>query len=171
MDKLKNRWVVVAFQVVLGVIFIWASIHKIMDPPKFAKDIYNYKITPGELVNLVAIYLPWIELFAGTALIVGVWERGATVLVGGMLIVFIAALGFNYMREHPIDCACFVPAGTKEKTTDEMLSEMAVRIIQDIGMLLMVGYALWCGQISRPWLPGWRRQKQPTEATTQPAAS
>ena len=172
MDRLKNRWIVVAFQVALGVIFVWASYHKIVDPPKFAKDIYNYKVTPGGLVNMVAIYLPWLELVAGILLIVGVLDRGATLLVGGMLIVFIAALGFNYLRGHPIDCACFVAAGTKEKTTDEMLSEMVVRIVQDVGMLLMVGYVLWCGRTSRPWFPGWRQQHQTVgEATAQPAAS
>lgn len=157
MSTLRHPWVSIAFQTVLGGIFLYACYHKIVDPPKFAKDIYNYKITPGELINLTAIYLPWIELVAGAALVIGFWNRGATALAGGMLLVFIAALGYDYYRGHPVDCACFQAAGTTEKTTPEMLAEMRRRIIQDAGMFLLVVYVLWMEPVGRPWLPGWKR--------------
>jgi uncharacterized membrane protein YphA (DoxX/SURF4 family) len=150
-------WLLILFETALGAIFIYACYHKIVDPPDFAHMVYNYKITPGELINLVAIYLPWIELVAGLALITGIGSRGANALVTAMLIVFIAALSINLLRGHPVDCACF-SGSTKEKTTAEMLSEMRTRVLQDAGMLIMALAALWMGPASRPWLPGWRKR-------------
>ncbi len=154
------RWISILFQIALGVIFLAACYHKIVDPPTFAKQVYEYRITPGGLINLIAIYLPWIELVAGVCLVVGVWTRGATGLVGVMLLVFTAALSFNLWRGHPVDCACFSVGPPRSGA--ELLAEMRVRIAQDVGMLLMVAAVLVIGrvfgEVSRPWLPGWRRR-------------
>ena len=47
----------------LGYVFISASLDKIMDPVSFSKSINNYEITPYWINNLVALILPWIELY------------------------------------------------------------------------------------------------------------
>lgn len=91
----------------LGGAFIWASYHKIADPPDFAKIVYNYKIVPPQLINLAAIYLPWFELLAGIALVTGVCRRGAALGAGLLALIFIAALSFNLHRGHPTICGCF----------------------------------------------------------------
>jgi len=91
----------------LGGAFSYASYHKIVDPPDFAKIVYNYKLVPPYLINLAAIYMPWFELFAGLALITGVCRRGAALGAGLLALVFIAALSFNLYRGHPTICGCF----------------------------------------------------------------
>ncbi len=129
----------VRLEVILGAIFIYASLHKIADPPDFAHQICNYKLVLGELVNLAAIYLPWIELVTGAALIAGCWgRRGAAALVGAMLIVFIIAISYNLARGHPVDCGCFEGSGGLTKTREQRFDEMRWTIIRDVGMLLMV---------------------------------
>lgn len=153
-----NPWTAIICQTTLGVIFIIACYHKILEPPDFAKQIYNYKITPGEIINLTAIYLPWIELVAGIALIIGIWNRGATTIIGAMLLVFIAALTFNYLRGHAVECGCFTRSGP-ERTPEVLFGEMRIRILEDIGMLILAIWALWIGPVSRPWLPGWGKSK------------
>ncbi len=134
----------VRLEVILGVIFIYASLHKIADPPDFAHQICNYKFVPGALVNLTAIYLPWIELVAGAALIVGCFgRRGAAALVGAMLVVFIIAISINLARGHPVDCGCFEGSKGLPKTREQRFDEMWWTIIRDAGMLLMVAQSLY----------------------------
>jgi len=123
------------------VIFVVAAWPKIVDPPAFAHMIYNYKLVPGGLINFLAITMPWIEVVAGMALILGIWKREAAVLIGLMLLVFIAAIGINLAKGHAIDCGCF---DVKEagKTEAQRLTDMRWVIARDVGMLLMVGQIL-----------------------------
>ncbi len=79
-------------RLILGVVFIYASIDKIINPGDFAKIIGNYHVLPLGLENLMAIVLPWLEFIAGVCLIIGVMVDGATILVVLMNIVFIFAI-------------------------------------------------------------------------------
>jgi uncharacterized membrane protein YphA (DoxX/SURF4 family) len=133
----QSTWLAARLEVILGCVFILASIHKIMDPPDFAQMLYNYKMTPGFLINLIAIYLPWMEMVAGVALVLGLaGRRGAAAIVGVLLLVFSAAIVFNLARGNPIDCGCF--EGSTDKTSRELYLEMWWVLIRDILMILMV---------------------------------
>ncbi len=143
MDRIfKSEWLAIRLQVVIGVVFVYAAFHKIADPPDFAHMVYNYKMTPGSLINLVAIYLPWVEMAAGAALILGLFgKRGGAALVGLMLLVFIGAISFNLMRGNLIDCGCFEGSGVT-KTSSELCTEMYWVLARDILMLLGVAQIL-----------------------------
>ena len=54
MKYLENPKLILLFRVILGIIFIYASIDKIIDPLKFSNTIDNYHITPVSLNNLAA---------------------------------------------------------------------------------------------------------------------
>lgn len=91
----------------LGVIFLYACYHKIIAPAHFAKIIYGYYLFPDVSINLIAIVLPFIELIAGLAMILGIYPRSAVLIVNGMLIMFIFALSINLIRGIQFDCGCF----------------------------------------------------------------
>ncbi len=112
-----------------------------MDPPAFAHMIYNYKLAPGWAINALAITLPWVELLAGLALILGTWKRDAAALIGLMLLAFIAAVGVNLARGHAIDCGCF-DVRDAGKTEAQRLADMRWVIARDAGMLLLVAQLL-----------------------------
>jgi len=118
-----------------------AAIPKIMDPPAFAHMIYNYKLAPGWAINALAITLPWVELLAGLALILGAWKRETAPLIGLLLLMFIAAVGINLARGHAIDCGCF-DLREAGKTEAQRLTDMRWVIARDVGMLLMVAQLL-----------------------------
>jgi uncharacterized membrane protein YphA (DoxX/SURF4 family) len=94
-------------RVVLGVVFIYASWHKILVPEEFARSIINYRILPGESVNLLAIVLPWIELVCGLLLVLGLFTGGSVLLVVFMMTVFLVAIGSALVRGIDISCGCF----------------------------------------------------------------
>lgn len=134
---LIHPWVTIRVQIALGAIFVAAAIPKIADPPAFAHMIYNYRLVPGEAINVMAMVLPWVELLIGLALIVGVWRRSSALLAGALLLVFIVALGINLMRDHAVNCGCFeLKPATRSHA--ELMSEMRWVALRDVGMLLMV---------------------------------
>jgi putative oxidoreductase len=141
MNFLTSEWLTIRVQIALGAIFVAAALPKIADPPSFAHMIYNYRILPAALVNISALLMPWVEIVCGLALILGVWRVPARTIIAAMLVVFIAAIAFNLMRDNAIDCGCF-DTSAANKSHEERLADMRWVIIRDVGMLLMVAQ-LW----------------------------
>ena len=102
-----NSWIELVARWILGVTFIYASYHKILAPAEFAEIVYGYDLFPGVSINLIAIILPFVELFSGVALILGIYPRSAALIVNGMLLAFFVALSINLIRGHEFDCGCF----------------------------------------------------------------
>ncbi len=126
---LDNRWFVLTCRLVLGAVFIYASIDKIQHPAAFAKQVYNYQMLPVMASNLFAMSLPWMELFAGLALIIGVFKGESSLLLSVLLVVFIAAISVNLYRGVNLDCGCF-------STSGEGRGIGAVTVAQDVVLLL-----------------------------------
>jgi len=103
----SNSWVELILRWILGVTFIYASFNKIIDPEHFAKIIYCYYLFPDYSINLIAIVLPFFELFSGLSLILGFYPRSAALIINGMLLAFIIAVSINLARGHQFDCGCF----------------------------------------------------------------
>ena len=104
---LFNSWIELAARWVLGATFIYASYSKILAPADFAKIIFGYDLFPAALINLAAVILPFVELIAGLALVIGVYPRSATLIINAMLLAFIVSLATNIIRGHEFYCGCF----------------------------------------------------------------
>jgi putative oxidoreductase len=128
LDRLA-RWAIAA-------IFLAAAWPKIMDPSGFASDISHFDMVPDALVNLMAITLPWVEAVAGLALLSGFAADGALLLVNGLFVMFLVALGQAWARGLDINCGCF---GHSEATDGNMI----LSFFRDIGFLALGAAALW----------------------------
>lgn len=116
---------------VLGGMFVYASIDKILHPEQFAAILYNFHLLPNFLITIFAIVLPWFELISGVLLIAGIYPRTNAILQGLLLIVFIGALGINLIRGVDINCGC---TSTDPSKTSNLLG----MIIRDILLLIPV---------------------------------
>ncbi|HJT17850.1 MAG TPA: MauE/DoxX family redox-associated membrane protein [Thermoanaerobaculia bacterium] len=145
MKWLTHPWLSIRVQLALGVIFIVASIPKIVDPPSFAHMIYNYKIVPWPLINFMALVMPWVELLCGFALVFGIWKGAARSIIAAMLVVFIVAISINLIGGHAIDCGCF-NVSDANKTEAERFADMRWDILRDLGMLLMTAQLWWAAR-------------------------
>jgi len=103
---IKKR-IITVIRIALGIVFIYASIDKIIHPAAFAEAIFNYQILPDQLINITAIILPCLELCAGICLIFGKWVPGSLFIINSMLMIFMGALIFNIARGLNIHCGCF----------------------------------------------------------------
>lgn len=102
-------------RLVIGIIFIKASLDKVVDPDAFAKSILNYLLVPTPMVNLMALVLPWLELLCGVALVLGIWVRTMALLTGSLLVVFIVAVSLAMAQGLDINCGCFSQTGAGTK--------------------------------------------------------
>jgi uncharacterized membrane protein YphA (DoxX/SURF4 family) len=116
--------------IVLGAVFVYASLDKIAHPAEFARIVYHYRIlgpSPSVgpwLPNLLAVTLPWIEIVAGVFLIAGLWRREAAGLVAVLLVAFIGAVSWALL--HGIDlenCGCFTVSGAGRRAGINLLLE------------------------------------------------
>lgn len=123
-------------RLVLGLIFIYASVDKIYHPAEFAQVISNYQILPDALINIVAIVLPWLELTVGMLLIIGIWLPGAIVLSNLLLLTFLGILIFNTIRGVNVHCGCFT-------TSTEGAPETTWYLVRDASFLILSGYLLY----------------------------
>ncbi len=128
----------VLLRVFLGVYFIYTGYNKVLDPFVFLKGVHLYDMlpaTPPHFLNGTAIVLPWLEIICGTVLVLGLFTRGAGVLIAGMLCVFTPAIflrALSMMHEEAIsffqvafDCGC----GTGKEI-------IWIKLCKNTGMLL-----------------------------------
>ena len=134
--KLPGRLYTVC-RILLGVVFVYASWGKILDPAAFADIIANYQIVSPRTGHLTALFLPYLEMVCGICLIINRMPRGSALLVAGMMVVFMAALGYNIYRGIDVNCGCFT-------LTEGATGSMWFYLVRDILFLAMaVGVMLY----------------------------
>lgn len=72
-----------------------------------AEVIAGYRILPPELVPLLAVVLPPLELILGLTLLVGFLVESSLLLSGLLFTIFAAAIGQGMWRGIDINCGCF----------------------------------------------------------------
>ena len=107
MKLLHDDYLHLAVRLLIGGLFLYAGLPKILDTMGFASSIYNYKLFPSPLIGLTAAFIPSVEVLAGFALILGVKVRGASLLISLLLVVFITLAAISAIRGLDIDCGCF----------------------------------------------------------------
>lgn len=111
-DFASNDLVLLGIRLAIGFLFLYACVDKILYPDQFAVAIKNYLLLPLWSVNFWAITLPWMELFTGLLLVLGVWSRSANLLAGLMFLSFFIALALAVSKGLDISCGCFHQDGT-----------------------------------------------------------
>jgi rhodanese-related sulfurtransferase/uncharacterized membrane protein YphA (DoxX/SURF4 family) len=132
----KKRPFLVAVQILLGVIFIISASSKLFSPEKLAIILEAYRILPSSLVPIAAIWMPWVELITGAALVTGTLPASGALVIVGMNLFFIPALSYRALfLSHQLglslfgvdfDCGC----GLGENFA-------WVLILRDLGFLMM----------------------------------
>lgn len=111
------RWLWIVLRIVLGGIFIYASIDKIINPEQFIHALANYRILPRGLENFFALLLPWVEVTIGVFLVLGMYEWIALTLYNILMLVFMAVIALSLIRGLNISCGCFTTDPNAAKIT------------------------------------------------------
>jgi uncharacterized membrane protein YphA (DoxX/SURF4 family) len=134
----SSPYLALILRLYIGGIFIYASMYKINYAGEFAETIASYQLVPFWAVNFLAVVMPWMELFTGLLMVVGVRAKSAAVLIAAMLAVFIIAIAINLLRETPIGCGCF-------RSIEEPLSWKT--LVRDVVWLAMAIQVYFCDSV------------------------
>ena len=116
--------------------------YKMLDPMEFARGIDNYKILPWPMSVALGLYLPWLEIICGLALIFRRCYSGALGLLLALMIVFIGVTIAAKARGIDITCGCF------GHVSDQL--SFVWHMVLDLALLLAVA-GLWLAtRQSRP---------------------
>ena len=157
MNMSKSFRLIIQFlsRAILGYIFLYASIDKIIDPISFSSNIDNYHISPISLNNLAALIIPWVELIIGFVFICGAfillielysdvkfaqiekYIKASSIISILLLIFFIFIISQAYYRGIDLHCGCF--KGESLLQSIDLRQNMLKRIIEDI---LFLGLAI-----------------------------
>ncbi|MEC5128865.1 MauE/DoxX family redox-associated membrane protein [Verrucomicrobiales bacterium BCK34] len=127
------KTLVFVLRLVFGALFIWSGIAKIKDPIGFADAVRNFEIIGDPYAVAVALYLPWLEVISGIAVMWDRFAKSASFLITGMIAVFTLLIVTAWVRGLDISCGCF--GGTGEMN-------YPVKIAQNIGLIAM-GLFIW----------------------------
>lgn len=136
-----DRHTLIAYlRLLIGGYFIYASLDKIADPYSFARIIESYHFSSSIglsfLDTFLALILPWLELFLGFFVILGIFIDEAINIVILLLLFFLAMLFGAYFQGLDISCGC---------TSDDSSLEGA--IIKDFILLFACLYIKFRGFI------------------------
>ena len=126
---LANKYLILASRLLLGMVFVVASVDKIAEPAAFAASVQAYRLIPLPAVNLFALLTAWLELLCGIFLVSGVLVRSSALILSALLGIFVVAMLTALARNLEISCGCFGPGHTDQIGWS--------RIIEDLGLLLL----------------------------------
>ena len=133
-ELLRRPGVVVGARIAVGLVFAVSGLAKIGDVSAFALQVHNFRMVPVWSDNLVAMTLPWIELVAALALVLGIRPRAAALITTVLMAAFTIAVGVALARGLDIECGCF---GTADATRVGF-----VKLLQNAGLFLLSWIAL-----------------------------
>lgn len=126
---LANDLLILMSRLILGTVFVVASLDKIFMPEAFATSVQAYQLVPFSLVNILALIIPWVELICGIVLICGVSVRASSLILMCLLLLFVLAIISAIVRQLKIDCGCFGAAYNSPVGWG--------RVLEDLGLLLL----------------------------------
>jgi len=149
-----RRIVTVALRTVIGAVFIYASLDKIIHPDRFAEIVSDYQILPDPLVNPFSVTLPWVELVTGLFLVSGRWLASAASLAVGMTVTFMVAVGYAMVHGgEAYHCGCFTTSQEGGPSPPDVLWRDAVLLLGAVSLLVVSwrveGIADGRGELSR----------------------
>jgi uncharacterized membrane protein YphA (DoxX/SURF4 family) len=143
---LFSIWPYRLVRIVLAGIFLWSGIAKLMDPKSFAVIIEAFGLIPESWVMPVAVFLPVLEVVAALGLLLDV--EGSLATVSGLLVVFMAILGYGVWMGLDVDCGCFGPEDPEAKA----YHGLRPALYRDIVMMGGVLYLYFC-RLRRSFMP------------------
>lgn len=91
----------------VGGTFAASSLYKIRFPVVFAAAVQSYDLLSPRVIPLAALVVPWMELLAGSCLLLGLQSRAASLVSGALSLLFSVIVAVTLARGLDISCGCF----------------------------------------------------------------
>jgi len=132
---LNNEYVQLICRLAVGLMFIIVGVGKIAHPEEFANEIANYQILPNVFINILAMIVPWIELFAGTLLIFGIETKASSLVIAVMTVIFTTAVIIAMAKGLNIECGCYSNIASQQVGWPKVFENVGLLILTIIIMI------------------------------------
>lgn len=130
-------------RLILGAVFAYAGVSKILDPGALAASIRSYGLgLPEWFVTISAHGLPYLEVLLGLYLIAGLFSRASAWATNLLMVVFIVALVQGALRGLEIECGCF---GSATSSSGGVWGSLWLVFVRDLGLLGLGLWIAWAG--------------------------
>jgi putative oxidoreductase len=129
-----DKWIIAAGwigRLVVGGVFLFAGVHKLLAPDTFAQDIANYQAFPHWTWNLAAAIVPILEVLGGLAVLIDFKRRAAAIVLGALNVAFIGLIFSVIWRGIDLSCGCFGAAAEADAVGWPML-------LRDLALMLAI---------------------------------
>ncbi len=127
------NWLLRILPFIFGGVFVYAGSMKAWQPMVFLDDVRSFALLPDPHAALLAMFLPWLEIFSGLAVMTRPLKMAGLLILNLSLLMFLAAIIIAWMRGTDIRCGCFGGSG-------EATSNYIELIVRDLALLAL---GLW----------------------------
>jgi thiol-disulfide isomerase/thioredoxin/uncharacterized membrane protein YphA (DoxX/SURF4 family) len=103
----QNKWFPFGCRLLLGVILFVASFLKILDMSSFVDTVVGYHLIPDNLAQIYGWAIPWVELYLGASIILGVLPRISAAISIPLIASFAIASTYALEKAPGSTCGCF----------------------------------------------------------------
>ena len=112
----KISAVLLVLRLALGGLMLFAAYNKVKAPAspidnpiqKFMFSIEAFQILPPQLIESATFTIPLIEIVCGVLLILGIWTRSSSLVMGGLTASFVYVINRALTSGNiDVDCGCF----------------------------------------------------------------
>lgn len=113
MNIISKQKIARIFEIVVGIIFVLSAIGKMTNVSGFGELIVKYGLP---VFSILAPAIVAVEILCGLMLLMGLWPRFTTIVVGLMLLAFSGAFFYANVFHGVKDCGCFGSLGPSAPT-------------------------------------------------------
>ncbi len=129
MKFLFNKNVLFIIRVLIALLFIITGAGKIAEPLQFSVAIMKYQIFGLVFANLIAIYIPWLELIVGILLLFGIYIKENVLFIDIMLLLFNVLIITAIIMGLNIDCGCYGSSGAMKVGFTKLLTNFGIIVL------------------------------------------
>ncbi len=133
---IDNRLLLLVARLTVAGVFVVAALPKLQDPEAFAGSVRTFRVVGAAGAAWVALLLPWLELVAGTGLLLPRLRHASGLIIAALLASFVALHLSAWARGIDADCGCF-GAAQGESTSYLWL------ILRNLALLALLLPVLW----------------------------
>lgn len=150
-------------RLLIGGYFVAAACLKLMDPVAFAQQVFYFNLIPAPAAVVVGVLLPYVELLAGCAVVLGVRGRAGSLVLTVLLTVFTGAIILAIFQGIDISCGCLGKHDASRTNWKKVASNMALFFPALHVLLIGPGRLAFDAALSRVMSPGACRQETTCE--------
>lgn len=126
-------------RILLGGLFVYAGVKKLMGSGEFSDAIAGFEIIPNPLVNIAAQTFPILEIVLGVIVLI---HRKSSLRIGALglvllNLVFLGVLSSAWLRGLNVDCSCFGFDGSTPANW-----KIPIAILRDL-IFLSISVIIW----------------------------